>query len=89
MPSRRPGTGRSARVFPFYERMASDAQFGGRPGKESDMAALAIRAFLGAQRATGRSAAVLFLDVRGAFYSVNRALAFPADVRTRDALRRA
>eukprot|EP00969_Alexandrium_andersonii_P035233 1543612-Alexandrium_andersonii.AAC.1 len=53
------------------------------------MAALAIRAFLGAQRAMGRSAAVLFLDAREAFYSVNRALAFPADVRTHDVLRRA
>eukprot|EP00969_Alexandrium_andersonii_P241999 10687820-Alexandrium_andersonii.AAC.1 len=32
-----------ARVFPYYEQRASDTQFGGRPGKGSNLAALAIR----------------------------------------------
>eukprot|EP00969_Alexandrium_andersonii_P059666 2628191-Alexandrium_andersonii.AAC.1 len=53
------------------------------------MAALAMRAFPGAQKARGQSAAVLFLDIREAFYSVNRALAFPLDARSLDDLRRA
>eukprot|EP00969_Alexandrium_andersonii_P166530 7358720-Alexandrium_andersonii.AAC.1 len=62
-----------ALAFKPYSRFAQDTQYGGLPAKGSDMAAQTVRLFLQHAHHKALSAGVLFMDLKNAFYSVQRA----------------
>ena len=55
-----------------FDRQALPLQLGGRPGISVTQAAHALQSFLCYQRDDGRSVAVIFLDIRNAFYQLFR-----------------
>ncbi len=49
-----------------------DTQVGGRPGRDCPMATQLLRTFMSVQKHKGRSATILFLDLKSAFYTAIR-----------------
>ena len=66
-------------TLPFVERQIRPEQAGAVPRKTLDTAAMAIRAPSMLAQAQKRAAAVVFLDVKSAFYSVFRPLLLGSD----------
>ena len=67
------------KAIPHLQEYAVDSQCGGLKSRATDIAALAVRAFLDKCKAQGRSAATLFLDIKAAFDSAMRELLLPMD----------
>ena len=65
------------KAIPHLQEYAVDSQCGGLKSRATDIAALAVRAFLDKCKAQGRSAATLFLDIKAAFDSAMRELLLP------------
>ena len=61
-----------ADLMVHFDRQALPLQLGGRPGISVTQAAHALQSFLCYQRDDGRSVAVIFLDIRNAFYQLFR-----------------
>ena len=60
----------------LWHRRASSMQYGGRKGHGTDMAHHVVQSVLAAARSNGHSSALMFLDLKAAFYTVQRAMLF-------------
>ena len=61
-----------ADIMEYFDSTALPLQLGGRPGISVTQAAHSLQAFLCFQRICKRSAAIIFLDIRNAFYQLFR-----------------
>ena len=61
-----------AKINPSFDRYVLPLQWGGRKGKSVTMASQSLQALLTASKHQGYSTAVIFVDIRNAFYKVIR-----------------
>ena len=66
--------------MPYLEAFAAEGQCGGVLRRGTDIASMRARGFLAATRAKGVCGAIIFVDVRAAFDSVDRNLVFQSDM---------
>eukprot|EP00969_Alexandrium_andersonii_P303196 13402686-Alexandrium_andersonii.AAC.1 len=65
---------------PYLYSFAQNTQFGGLPSRGADMAGHMIRAYLALAKQQKRPAGVIFVNVKNAFYTVQRAFVFTRPV---------
>ena len=62
------------RLLEATKQMLNEFQYGGLPGRGTDLASLQLRSMMSVAKSRNRSLLILFADLKPAFYTIARAL---------------